>query len=122
MMIMQRGTNDYHNVLDQEAEAFLSNQERLALAYTVRDLIEPLIQDGTKLSFEQANGFTCSYYTMRRLFNRMDNDVSSLHEELVEFYGLTDDRELSNECDRLRWFYPDEENMADGDKFSDVPF
>jgi len=98
--------DQWERILDQASAVELTNHEKIALAHTVRELIEPVIERGTKLSFEQANGIVCSYYTMRRMVEHMDPQIFTMHNGhngLLNFYRQRDSRELSNDGDRLSW-------------------
>ena len=114
-MTIEAGTQEYEDALHAEKDCVLSNGEQLALAHSLSELIEPLIERRTKLSFDEANGITSSYYTMRRLLKSVDKDLLFYHERLTRFYGLEDQRELCSDFDRLSWEWRKPETVSKSD-------
>jgi hypothetical protein len=81
----------------------LSNQSIIELAYITKDLIEPFIKDRTKLTFEEANCYLAGYYLCKRFLKLVDKEYLACHESLYDFYYRKDNKELSNDWDRLHW-------------------
>jgi hypothetical protein len=83
----------------------IPNIDILALALTVKEYLELLIDHNAKLFLEQANGCLSSYYFVRELIGkavfkgyRGAVDIK----KLKSFYFPTG-KELSNDWDRLHW-------------------
>ncbi len=82
----------------------LKNQDVVQVAYCIRELIEPLIENRSKLYFEQANCYQSCFYLLRGLLKKVDRSYLQQHENLVSFYQK--DRDLDNSFDRLSWIEP----------------
>lgn len=67
----------------------LDQQGVIELAYTVKECLEPWINSREKMFFEQANGYTASYYIIRTWLKRdVDPEYLNLsqHRELRDFF------------------------------------
>ena len=88
----------------------LTNQQVIELAYSIKELVELYANAGTKLFFEQANGYTAAFYTCRNLLKKIDGDYLNHHIRVKEFY---DKYEIDNSGDVLRLtIYQEEEKSG----------
>jgi hypothetical protein len=83
----------------REKSIKMSNQEIIEFAYLTQEIIKSCF--GEKLFFEEANCYLACFHKVRELLKQVDAKYLSEHERLVDFFR--DDRELSNEWDRLHW-------------------
>jgi transcription termination factor NusB len=99
--LLQRHEEDYYSLGDHLHTFILANFQVVSMAYLVKDTIEHLIKTHEKLSFDEANCYHSCFYLCRELLRGVDEKYLHYHEELREFYR--EDRELSNNWDRLSW-------------------
>lgn len=75
----------------------------IAISYTVKECLEPLIMSGEKLYFEQANGYLSAYIFCGAMLSKLKKEYKSCiperHDKLFKFYSNV----LNNENDRLRF-------------------
>ena len=94
----------HQRILNSECDHKISVYEAIALAYTVKELLEILIEQRTKLTFEAANGFLTSYYLCKRALKnvkeaiQIDPDMGR-HQSLFDFFS----KHVSNDFDRLHF-------------------
>lgn len=83
---------------NKEHQVTLSNQDIIELAYSISELTAPLIEDHTKLFFEQANCYHSMYCLVQDLLKVVDPEYLEQHARVVGFYR----GHLCSDWDRLR--------------------
>jgi hypothetical protein len=79
----------------------LNNQAIIQLAYLTMETLEPLIDSGNKLFFEQASCYHSCFYICRSLLKKVDPEYLKGHSMVATFFK--EGRELSNDWDCLSW-------------------
>ncbi len=100
------GESKWKEILSDKVDIDLKVIDILALAYSVMEYLKPLIEDQTKLFFEQANGCLSSYYFCKRSLEKIANKYGNkvieeykIHKKLFAFFK----HHIDNSGDRLRW-------------------
>ncbi len=75
------------------------NQAVVEFGYAVKELLDPWIESGGKLSFEQANSYYSCWYNIGKWLERLPDKYRQQHQGLIDFYL---NKDLSNDWDRLQ--------------------
>ncbi|MBN1363281.1 MAG: hypothetical protein JW976_00600 [Syntrophaceae bacterium] len=98
---------DLEELRFSEKKVKLSNQDIVKLAYTTKEIIEPICSQsfsskGEKLSPDQVNCYRECFYIIRNLLKKADKEYLDKHSELCDFYRKS--RKLTDENGRLHWY------------------
>ena len=105
-----RSAEDHGEWLDKAHVYKVSNYRVVALAYSVRDLLTPLIESRERLFCEEANGYLSIFLLVREMLKNVDE--KHLDRGAKAFFA----KDLSNDWDRLSF---EDEEPAEKEKVED---
>ena len=85
----------------KEISLTVPQQTIIELGYAVRMIVGPLAKSHQKLSFDEANCLRSVFCQVREMLKKVDPEYLDRHSDVVNFYKQ--ERELSNNWDRLAW-------------------